>query len=130
MTNTLTTRPAAPVLTTRPAPVALALNVLRDLYAKFVIVLMLALYGTANAQGTPEAMQREFDSHALTFCKYVDILPKSKWVTLGALVFFLIGICLMIFGGRGGNVYLARALGVIVIVPSALAMASAFGIAC
>lgn len=119
--------------TTRPAPFS-PLATLQGWYIKFVILMVIGMSTNAAAQTGPTAeatnFAKEADKHATTFCSYVNILPKSKWVTLGALIMFLLGMALMIFGGRGGNVYLARALAVIVIVPSALSLASAFGIVC
>ena len=110
------------------------LAALQNLYTKFVILMVIGMSSSAFAQTAPNAQatkfQTEADKHATTFCSFVNVLPKSKWVTLGALVMFLLGMALMIFGGRGGNVYLMRALAVIVIVPSALSLASAFGIVC
>ncbi|GGR12859.1 hypothetical protein [Deinococcus ruber] len=97
----------------------------------WMVVTLAALLSSASAQsGSPTEFQTAIDGHASTFCKYLDILPSSKWVTVGALMFFLVGAGLMIFGGRGGNVYLFRAMGAIIILPSILALAKAFGIAC
>jgi hypothetical protein len=126
-------------LTVRPDLFA---DALRSLHVRFIVLVGLAFsqFTTwAAAQQTPPAapnaataagLNSTLDAKAGIVCQYVQVLPNSKWVTLGALIFFLLGIVLMIFGGRGGNVYLFRAIGAIVLIPAAIALAGAFGIAC
>lgn len=105
------------------------LNALKAEYLRLVVLLTLGAQN-AYAQATPEAFQKNMDDKASIFCKYVNILPNSKWITLGAFIFFLIGLGLFLFGGRGGNVYLMRAIGIIVIFPAAVSLAASFGIVC
>lgn len=107
-----------------------ALHAVNALYLRLVVLLTLAVTSSAFAQATPEAFQKNMDEKAGVFCKYVNILPQSKWVTLVALVFFIIGAILMIFGGRGGNVYLFRGIGAVVIIPALISLGSSFGIVC
>jgi hypothetical protein len=119
----------------------LFVDALRALHVRMIVVLGLAvsqLTTWAAAQQNPPAasaataagLNSTLDAKARIVCGYVAVLPNSKWVTLGALIFFLVGIGLMIFGGRGGNVFLFRAIGAVVLIPAAVALASAFGIAC
>ena len=115
----------------RPASALVAhLQLLHIRWLALVALLFVSLSNMASAQGTPQALQTELDAKATTFCSYVNVLPNSKWVKLGALIFFLIGMVMMIFGGRGGNVYLLRAIGAVVLIPAAIALGKAFGIVC
>lgn len=96
----------------------------------WLIVLKVVSVEAAFAAGTPTDLINATDANASTFCTYVNVLPTSKWVKAGALVLFVIGACIMIFGGRGGNVYLMRGLGAVIIIPSIIAIAKAFGMVC
>lgn len=120
------------ITTVRPASALVAyVQLLHIRWIAFIAIFFAFLANNvATAQATPQALQNELDGKASTFCSYVNILPNSKWVKLGALIFFLMGLGLLLFGGRNGNTFLMRALGIIVILPSAVAIAKAFGIVC
>lgn len=120
------------ITTARPASALVA-------YMQFLHIRWLAFVATifaflannmASAQATPDELLREMDGRASVFCSYVNVLPNSKWVKLGGLIFFLIGMILLIFGGRGGNVYLLRGIGAVILIPSGIAIAKAFGLVC
>lgn len=89
----------------------------------------LAQSGT-TAGNTPAQFQTQLDGPATKLCGYAKILPQSKWVTLGAFVLFLFGVAVILFGGRGGNVFLARAIGIAVLIPAILGIGAGLGIGC
>ena len=95
-----------------------------------LLMTKITLIGMAEAAGTPAELTTALDANAGTFCTYVDVLPNSKWVKAGALVLFMIGAVILVFGGRGGNTYLMRGLGAVIIIPSIIAIAKAFGMVC
>ena len=120
------TNPAQSALASRTALTHVYLRVVM----LFAALVTLVLSGIAKAQGTPASLQTQLDTNATTFCSYVKILPNSKWVKAGALVLYMIGAAIMVFGGRGGSSWLMRALGAVIIIPSVVAIAGAFGMIC
>lgn len=118
----------------RPVPVS-PLSWLRSLYARMAVVLALAVWGNAFAQGaqgsTPAEFQKQLDGPANTLCKYANVLPNSKWVTLAALLMVIAGAFLLFVPvARGAGAYLAKGIGVIVVLPALLGIARGLGIAC
>lgn len=120
------------ITTVRPASALVAyMQFLHIRWLAFVAAIFAFLANNmASAQATPDELLKEMDGRASVFCSYVNVLPNSKWVKLGGLIFFLIGMILLIFGGRGGNVYLLRGIGAVILIPSGIAIAKAFGLVC
>lgn len=115
---------------TRPRPVS-ALTWLREQFSRVVVLLTLASWSAAFAQSTPAEFKKQLDGPAGKLCSYANVLPQSKWVTLAALLMVIAGVFLLFVPvARGAGGYLAKGIGVVVVLPALLGIAKGLGIAC
>lgn len=120
---------------TRPRPVS-ALTWLREQFSRMVVLLTLASWSAAFAQSTPTTstpaeFKKQLDGPAGKLCSYANVLPQSKWVTLAALLMVIAGVFLLFVPvARGAGGYLAKGIGVVVVLPALLGIARGLGIAC
>lgn len=104
---------------------------LRSQYARLMVLLTLVFWANAFAQSTPAQFQKELDGPAGKLCSYANVLPQSKWVTLAALLMVIAGVFLLFVPvARGAGAYLAKGIGVVVVLPALLGIAKGLGIAC
>ncbi|CAM3406572.1 hypothetical protein DESA109040_11390 [Deinococcus saxicola] len=126
---------AAPLAVPSAAPASSPFVALRLAQAAVIAWLLGAAALAANppatsATATPQGLLTQTDASATTFCSYVKVLPDSKWIKAFALLFFIGGVGMMIFGIRGGGGPLIKAIAALVLIPSVIAVAGAFGIVC